>query len=120
MKLTNVRLSIQPTKNPIYFQLGLAVDEKLKAEAGLSHTGMAFAVANRDEIGALIDIGFKPFSKASLDVDFREEPNEDPKKASLLKFELNSAEFTGGAGEWKFILEAIKKAKEETPSPKPF
>ena len=120
MQLTNIKLSISTTKNPVYFQLGLVVDEKLKAEAGLSHTGMAFAVVNKDELLALMDLGFRPFSRATVDADFREEPNEDPKRPSLLKFELNSAEFTGGAGEWKCILEAIRKAKEETPSPKPF
>lgn len=106
MKLENIKPSLTQTKNPLYFQLGIRVDATLKEAAGLSHDGMAFCVIAKDELKALMGQGFKPFSKATLEVEFREEANRDPLKPNLLKFELLSASFTGGMGNWETILDA--------------
>lgn len=119
MKIENVKPSLTQTKNPLYFQLGIRVDATLKETANLSHEGMAFCVVAKDELKALMGAGFKPFAKATLDVEFFEADNEDPAKASLLKFELNGATFTGGMGTWETILNAPTPAKE-TPKPKGF
>lgn len=121
MKLTNIKPSLTQTRNPLYFQLGVRVDAATKEAAHLSHEGMAFCVLGKDELKALMGAGFKPFARAELDVEFREEENEDPKKPKLLKFDLNEATFTGGMGSWETILDAPVREKEApADSPKPF
>lgn len=118
MKLENIKPSLTQTKNPLYFQMGVRVDGKLKEAAGLTHEGMAFAVLAKDELKALMGAGFKPFAKATMEVTFREEPNQDPLKPTLLKFDLDSATFTGGMGTWETLLDApvAKETKPEAPA----
>ena len=113
MKLENVKLSIGQTKNPMYFQLSFHIDESKAAEAGLSHGGRAFCVVAKDELKALTGAGFKPFSLANIDVELREEENIDPMRSSLIKFDLLSAQFRGGMGDWTEILSAPVPAKKE-------
>ncbi len=119
MKITisDTRLSVQTTKNDLYFQVAVRVDQEHATAAGLSHTGMAFAVVSRDELKALMEVGFKPFAKATLTGDFREEPNKDPAKQSLLKFDIDSVEFNGGCGNWDSFLdkELTNASKDEAP-----
>lgn len=111
MKLENIKLSISQTKNPMFFQLSLHIDDAKAAEAKLSHGGRAFCVASKDELKALMGIGFRPFSLANIDVDLREQDNIDPTKPSLVKFDLLSAQFRGGMGDWNEILNAATPEK---------
>lgn len=121
MKLENIKPSLTQTKNPLYFQLGVRVDATLREAANLSHDGMAFAVIAKDELKALMGQGFKPFAKATLEVEFREEPNKDPLKPNLLKFDLIGASFTGGIGTWETILDAPVPNKDDSEdAPKAF
>ena len=106
MKLENIKLSIGQTKNPQFFQLSFHIDDDKAAEAKLSHGGRAFCVVAKDELKALTSVGFKPFSLANINVELREQDNIDPTKPSLLKFDLLSAQFRGGMGDWAEILSA--------------
>ena len=117
MKLENIKLSISQTKNPMFFQLSFHLGEDKAKEAKLSHGGRAFCVTSKDELKALMGIGFRPFSMADVDVDLREQDNIDPTKPSLIKFDLLSAQFRGGMGDWNEILNAAtpEKAAEGTP-----
>ena len=117
MKLENIKLSIGQTKNPQFFQLSFHIDDAKAAEAKLSHGGRAFAVVSKDELKALMSIGFRPFSLANIDVDLREQDNVDPTKPSLIKFDLTGATFRGGMGDWTEIVSApiAKKESEGTP-----
>lgn len=120
MKIENVKPSLTQTRNPLYFQLGVRVNADLKAAANLSHEGMAFCVLAKDELKALMGAGFKPFAKATMDVDFREDENQDPLKPTLLKFDLNSATFTGGMGTWETLLDAPVQPKDKPETPAGF
>ena len=111
MKLENIKLSIGQTKNPQFFQLSFHIDDAKAAEAKLSHGGRAFCVVAKDELKALMGAGFKPFSLATVDVDLREQDNIDPTKPSLIKFDLLSAQFHGGMGDWNEILNAATPEK---------
>ena len=115
MKLENIRLSIGQTKNPMFFQISFHLGEDKAKEADLSHAGRVFAVVSKDELKALMGAGFKPFSLCTLEADLREEDNIDPTKPSLLKFDLLSAQFRGGMGDWTELLNAApaKKAPAE-------
>ena len=116
MKLENVKLSISQTKNPMFFQISFHVGDEKAKEAKLSHGGRAFAVVAKDELKALMGAGFKPFSLCTLEADLREEDNIDPTKPSLIKFDLLSAQFRGGMGDWTELLNApAKKEPEGTP-----
>lgn len=118
MKLENIKLSIGQTKNPQFFQLSFHLDDAKAAEAKLSHGGRAFCVVAKDELKALMGSGFKPFSLANVEVELREQDNIDPTKPSLLKFDMLSAQFRGGMGDWNEILNAPapeKAAAEGTP-----
>ena len=112
MIIENVKLSISQTKNPMFFQISFHVDDAKAAEAKLSHGGRAFCVLSKDELKAIMGIGFKPFSLASIETNLREEDNIDPTKPSLLKFDLLGATFRGGMGDWSELLNA--PAKKET------
>ena len=116
MKLENIKLSIGQTKNPQFYQLSFHIDDAKAAETNLSHSGRAFCVIAKDELKALMGAGFKPFSLATVDVEFREQDNIDPTRPSLIKFELLSAQFRGGMGDWTEILNVVvpEKAPEET------
>ena len=122
MKIHNAKMRITTTKNPLYFQLGLHIGEDVAKEAGLSRAGVAFATVSKDELLALMSIGFKPFAAGEVEVSLYETPNEDPKKLPLLNFELQDASFTGGFGEWKFILDAVKAPRQprQEGDPRPF
>lgn len=119
MTISDAKLSVQTTKNPMYLQVGLRLDEEHAKAAGLSHVGMAFAVVSRDEFMALMELGFKPFAKATLTGDFREDPNKDPAKQSLLKFDLDSVEFQGGTGSWESFLKASMETKGNSEGDEP-
>ena len=112
----NARLSLSQTKNPLFFQVGIRVDEKKAKDAGLSHPGMAFALVAKDELKALMGAGFKPFSLATVTGEFREEENIDPTRPTLIKFDLLKFTFKGGMGSWEEILVAPTpvKASEDT------
>ena len=114
MKLKNIKLSIGQTKNPQFFQLSFHLEDGKAAEAKLSHGGRAFCVVAKDELKALMGSGFKPFSLANIEVELREQDNIDPTKPSLLKFDLLSAQFRGGMGDWNEILNA--PAPEKAPA----
>lgn len=111
IKFENVRLSLNQTKNPLFFQIGIHVDEKKAKESGLSHPGMAFALVAKDELKALMGAGFKPFSLATVAGEFREEENIDPTRPTLIKFDLISFTFKGGMGSWDEILTAPAPVK---------
>lgn len=113
MKLENIKLSIGQTRNPQFFQLSFHLDDAKAAEARLSHGGRAFCVVAKDELKALMGDGFRPFSLTTVDVDLREQDNIDPTKPSLIKFDLLSAQFRGGMGDWTEILSAPVPAKKE-------
>lgn len=113
MKLENIKLSINQTKNSQFFQLSFHLDDAKAAEAKLSHGGRAFTVVAKDELKALMGVGFKPFSLATVDVDLREQDNIDPTKPSLIKFDLTGATFRGGMGDWTEILSAPVPEKEK-------
>ena len=113
MKLENIKLSISQTKNPMFYQISFHLGEDKAAEAGLSHGGRAFCVVAKDELKALMGVGFKPFSLCTLEAGLREEDNIDPTKPSLLKFELLGATFRGGMGDWTELLNAPAPAKKE-------
>ena len=113
MKLENVKLSISQTKNPMFFQLSFHLGEDKAKEASLSHAGRAFTVLSKDELKALMGSGFKPFSLANVEVELREQDNIDPTKTSLLKFDLLSAQFRGGMGDWTELLNAPVTEKEK-------
>ena len=115
MKLENIKLSIGQTKNPQFFQLSFHIDDAKAAEAKLSHGGRAFCVTSKDELKALMGIGFRPFSLANVDVDLREQDNVDPTRPTLLKFDILGAQFRGGMGDWNEILNApvVEKEKPE-------
>ena len=113
MKLENIKLSIGQTKNPQFFQISFNIDDAKAAEAKLSHGGRAFAVVAKDELKALMGIGFRPFSLANIEVDLREQDNIDPTKPSLLKFDILGAQFRGGMGDWNEILNAPVAEKEK-------
>lgn len=113
MKLENIKLSIGQTKNPQFFQISFHLDDARAAEAKLSHGGRAFCVVAKDELKALMGAGFKPFSLATVDVDLREHDNIDPTKPSLIKFDLLSAQFRGGMGDWNEILNAPVPEREK-------
>ena len=120
MKLENIKLSISQTKNPMFFQLSFHLGEDKAKEAKLSHGGRAFCVVAKDELKALMGAGFKPFSLAGVEAELREEDNIDPTKPSLLKFDLLSAQFRGGMGDWTELLNAPalstkKETAESTP-----
>ena len=117
MKLENIKLSISQTKNPMFFQISCHIDDAKAAEAGISHSGRAFAVVSKDELKALMGAGFKPFSLCTLEADIREEDNIDPTKPSLIKFELISATFRGGMGDWTELLNAPSPKKEPEGTP---
>ena len=111
MKLENVKLSISQTKNPMFFQISFHIDDAKAAEAKLSHGGRAFCVVAKDELKALMGIGFRPFSLANIEVELREDDNIDPTKPSLIKFDLTGATFRGGMGDWNEILNAATPEK---------
>ena len=115
MKLENIKLSISQTKNPMFFQLSFHLGEDKAKEASLSHAGRVFAVVSKDELKALMGIGFRPFSLANVDVDLREQDNVDPTRPTLLKFDILGAQFRGGMGDWNEILNApvVEKEKPE-------
>lgn len=114
MKIENTKLSIGQTKNPQFFQLSFHIDDAKAKEANLSHGGRAFCVVAKDELKALMGSGFKPFAVANIEVDLREQDNIDPTKPSLLKFDLLSATFRGGMGDWNEIL-AAEPLKKDAP-----
>ena len=113
MKLENVKLSIGQTKNPQFFQISFHIGDEKAAEAKLSHGGRAFCVVAKDELKALMGIGFRPFSLANIDVDLREQDNVDPTRPTLLKFDILGAQFRGGMGDWNEILNAPVAEKEK-------
>lgn len=117
IKFENTRLSVSQTKNPLFFQLGVHIDAKKAQENGLTHDGMAFALVSKDEFKALMGVGFKPFSLATFDGEFREEENAKPGRPTLIKFDLVNFKFMGGMGSWDTVLEApppAAKAEETT------
>ena len=116
MKLENIKLSISQTKNPMFYQLSFHLDDAKAAEAKLSHGGRAFAVVAKDELKALMGIGFRPFSLANIEVELREQENIDPSKPSLIKFDIIGAQFRGGMGDWNEILNAPVTEKEKPES----
>ena len=127
MKLENVKVWIEPTKNPLYFRMGIRINETLAQAVKFSHAGIAFAILLRDEIKALIDEkGFKPFAIATIEADFYEDFFEDYVYygPSALKFNLISAEFRGGIGSWDTLLDSPlhikRKRKQEIKEPAPF
>lgn len=113
MKLENIKLSIGQTKNPQFFQISFHIDEAKAKEAGLSHSGRAFCVVAKDELKALMGVGFKPFALSAIEVELREQDNIDPTKPSLIKFDLLSAQFRGGMGDWNEILNAPVPEREK-------
>ena len=120
MKLENIKLSIGQTKNPQFFQLSFHIDDAKASDAKLSHGGRAFCVVAKDELKALMGVGFRPFCLANIEVDLREQDNVDPTKPSLLKFDLLSAQFRGGMGDWTEILQAPTPEKEAPEGTKGF
>ena len=120
MKLENIKLSIGQTKNPQFFQLSFHIDDAKAADAKLSHGGRAFYTITKDELKALMGIGFRPFSLATVDVDLREQDNIDPTRPSLIKFDILSAQFRGGMGDWTEILQAPTPEKEALEGTKGF
>jgi hypothetical protein len=117
IKFENARLSVSQTKNPLFFQLGIHVDQKKAQENGLTHEGMAFCLVSKDEFKALMGVGFKPFSLATFSGEFREEENAKPGRPTLLKFDLVDFKFTGGMGSWDTVLEAPPPAAKEETTP---
>jgi len=120
IKFENIKLGLTQTKNPLFFQLGLHIDDAKAKEAGLTHGGMAFCLVAKDELKALMGAGFKPFALANIEGEFREDDNIDPTKPTLLKYDLMSFTFKGGMGSWDEILQAPPPKKEEAPAPKGF
>ena len=128
MKLENVKVWIEPTKNPLYFRMGIRMNETMAKSAGISHAGMAATTLLRDEMNALVEKGFKPFSSATIEADFYEETDNayGYYSPSALKFELINAEFKGGMGSWDTLLESPlhiereRKKEEHPPPPEPF
>ena len=123
MKLENVKVWIEPTKNPCYFRMGIRVNKTLAEAAKLSHAGMAYANLLKDEVKALIDEkGFKPFAIATIEANFYEDFYEEYEYygPSALKFELINAEFKGGIGSWDTLLESplfIKRGRKKEDIP---
>lgn len=116
MKIKNARIWVTPTKNPLRFLMGIRIDKATAQSANLSHAGMASAILMKDELNALIGIGFKPFARANLEVDLYEDC--DYSSSSRLHFDLKSVEFHGGIGKWVTLLENIrskKRSKERCP-----
>ena len=114
MKITDARIWVTPTKNPLRFLMGIRIDRVTAQSANLSHAGMASTILTKDELNALIGIGFKPFARANLEVDLYEDEDYDYSGSSRLHFDLKSVEFQGGIGEWETLLENIKtKAKPQ-------
>lgn len=120
MKLENIKFSLQTTKNPLYFQLSFPLSETKATEAKLSHGGRAFTVLSKSEVKALCGKGYKPFALANAEVDLREQDNQDPTRPTLIKFDLLSAEFRGGMGDWDDILEAPPAPEKSADKPKGF
>lgn len=112
MKIKDVRIWVTPTKNPVRFLMGIRIDKAIAQNANLSHAGMASTILTKDELNALIGIGFKPFASANLEVDLYEDEDYDYCQPSRLHFDLKSVEFQGGIGKWETLLENIgSKAK---------
>ena len=65
MKIKDVRIWVTPTKNPLRYRMGIRIDKVIAQSANLSHAGMASTILTKDELNALIEIGFKPFSRAN-------------------------------------------------------
>lgn len=123
IKFENIKLSISQTKNPLFFQLGVHVNKQTADANGLSHEGMGFTLVSKDELKALVGLGFKPFSLTTFEGEFREDDNIDPTKPKLIKFDFaDQPKFTGGIGTWDEFLTAPAPAKkeEEKPAPKGF
>ena len=118
IKFENIKLGLNQTKNPLFFQLGLHIDDAKARAAGLRHGGMAFCLVAKDELEALMGKGYKPFSLATIEGEFREDDNIDPTKPTLLKFDLTSFSFAGGAGNWSEILSAEPPKRNEPEAPK--
>ena len=108
MKITNARIWVTPTKNPLRFLMGIRIDKAIAKYANLSHAGMASTILTKDELNALIGIGFKPFARANLEVDLYEDEDYDYCQPSRLHFDLKSVEFQGGIGAWETLLENIR------------
>lgn len=103
--IKDIRLSVYAMNDSGYACLWFYVTPSIKNVLGFSHTGYAYSVVCLDELFALIDLGFKPFSKADMDIDVEERENAyqgfsrcdtRPK----MRFIIRRAEFTGGIGEW--------------------
>lgn len=90
MKVENVKLSVYPMSDSDYVRLGFYVTEDMARTLGYAHSGLAFSVVCRDEFLALISLGFKPFSKACMEIDIGND----------MTFIIYEATFTGGVGEW--------------------
>ena len=108
MKITDARIWVTPTKNPLRFLMGIRIDRVTAQSANLSHAGMASTILTKDELNALIGIGFKPFARANLEVDLYEDEDYDYCQPSRLHFDLKSVEFQGGIGAWETLLENIR------------
>ncbi len=111
MKIKNARIWVTPTKNPLRFLMGTRIDKATAQSANLSHAGMASAILMKDELNALIGIGFKPFARANLEVDLYEDEAYDYSSSSRLHFDLKSVEFQGGIGKWETLLENIRSTE---------
>lgn len=120
IKFENVKLSVSQTKNQLFFQLGIHINKETAQANGLTHDGMAFSLVAKDELKALMGVGFKPFSLATIEGEFREEENIDPTRPSLIKFDLMSFNFKGGMGEWTELLNAEPPKAKEPEAPKGF
>ena len=108
MKITDARIWVTPTKNPLRFLMGIRIDRVTAQSANLSHAGMASTILTKDELNALIGIGFKPFARANLEVDLYEDEDYDYCQPSRLHFDLKSVGFQGGIGAWETLLENIR------------
>ena len=107
MKVDNIKLSIQPTKNPLFYNLSVPVTDEEAKNKGLSHAGRAYCLLSKDEVKALCAMGFKPFSTATLDIALREVENSNPDGNTLIKFDLaGTPKFQGGFGTWDEVLKA--------------
>ena len=108
MKIKDVRIWVTPTKNPLRYLMGIRIDKVIAQSANLSHAGMASTILTKDELNALIGIGFKPFSRVNLEVDLYEDEVCDYGNASRLHFDMKRVEFKGGIGKWETLLENVR------------
>ena len=114
MRIEQTKVWVAPTKDPIQFLMGCLVNAALAKAANLSCSGMAYSLVAKDELMALIEVGFKPFAKATLEVELFEK-EFDYSDSRVLMFDLQNAEFNGGIGAWTALLEPRGPKKHKRP-----